>query len=85
MINGKQGEIILVSKYLIWIKVPATMPKDAMAQMSGILQQAFKDSEFGFFIVPDKFDVLSRVEVKEWLEQTLRELNIDALEERDMR
>jgi len=49
--------------------------------MSEILSDAFKDSEFGFFIVPDKFDVLARHEVKEWLEQVLKELNMDSVEE----
>ena len=71
----------MVSKHLIWIKVPSDMPQEQMHHMSEILSDAFKDSEFGFFIVPDKFDVLARHEVKEWLEQVLKELNMDSVEE----
>lgn len=71
----------MVSKHLIWIKVPTDMTQESISQMSDILHNAFKNSEFGFFIVPDRFDVLSRTEVKLWLEATLQELNSDALEE----
>ena len=46
-------------------------------QMSDILGEAIQHSEFGFFIVPDKFDVLSRHEVKEWLRSLLEEMDIE--------
>jgi hypothetical protein len=71
-----------MNKYLIWIKVPNDMPQEAMVQMSDILSNAFKSTDYGFFIVPEKFDIMSRVEVKEWLESCLQELNSDALKER---
>ncbi len=52
-----------------------------MDRMAQILSRAFKNSEFGFFIVPDRFDVLSRSEVREWLDQMIRALSdIDELE-----
>lgn len=71
-----------MNKHLIWIKVPSDMPQGARVQMSEILTEAFKNTTFGFFIVPEQFDVMSRAEVKEWIEDLLRELNGDALKER---
>ncbi len=71
-----------MNKHLIWIKVPSDMSQAATQHMSEILTDAFKGSAFGFFIVPEKFDVLDRAEVKEWIEDLLRELNGDALKER---
>ena len=62
------------SKKIIWVKVPSDMPMDQMDNMSQILIEAFKDSDFGFFIVPDRFDILSRNEVIEFLEQAVSSL-----------
>lgn len=71
----------MVSKHLIWIKVPSDMSQFDMSSMADILQKAFKGSQYGFFIVPDKFDVMSRAEIKEWLENLLQEMNIEIASE----
>jgi len=71
----------MVSKYLIWIKVPSDMSQFDMAHMTDILREAFKDSQYGFFVVPDKFDVMNRAEIKEWLENLLQEMNLDTVGE----
>jgi hypothetical protein len=52
-----------------------------MVEFSEILKRAFAGTEFGFFIVPDKFDALSTTEVIEFLERAVAQLK--APEEKD--
>ena len=53
------------------------MPQASMAQMVDILTNAFKGTSYGFFVVPDRFDVLSKEEVREFLVQTVKAVEED--------
>jgi len=74
----------MVSKKIVFIKVPRDMPQSTMVEFSEILKKAFAGTEFGFFIVPDKFDALAREEVIQFLEHAVKELKAPEIDEEEL-
>jgi len=67
----------MTTKHILWIKVPSDLHQDQLVHLQSVLETAFKGTDYGFFIVPDKFDILSIEEVEEFLVQALRSLRED--------
>jgi len=63
-----------VSEQIIWIKVPSSITQEELAELVRALRDAFKGLPYGFIISPDRYDVLSKKEVKAFLEALLERL-----------